>query len=316
MEETVVRYLQGLASKSELRDLEQWRQASARNQERFRELVRSWELTAAGQPRIGRRDASAHAVIREAESRNGRLRRARSPWAVGGAAVALLVVGLGIGYLAAHTADGAAPLGAAEFSTAAWEMATVRLGDGTIVRLAPESRLQVSAARGQREVSLEGEAFFAVAKKPGSRFTVRTRHGVALVLGTRFDVRVQKNDVRVVVVEGRVAFSSGGEEVAIEKGQMAVAEGSGKATVSTVDRPDVLLGWLRHSLVFQATPLDQVAAEIRRRYDVRVDLDSTLAKRTVTAWFTSQSLEEVVTIVCRVAGATCSTRNGKVVIRR
>jgi ferric-dicitrate binding protein FerR (iron transport regulator) len=199
-------------------------------------------------------------------------------------------------------------------------MATVRLGDGTIVRLAPQSRLEVSAASGRgrrlREVKLEGEAFFAVAKHAGSPFTVRTRHGDALVLGTRFDVRVQKDDVRVVVVEGRVAVSSGGQEVQVGKGQMAVAAVSHQTTVSSVERPEELLDWLRHSLVFQATPLDQVAAEIRRRYQVRVDLDSALANRTVTAWFTSQSLEEVVTIVCRVAGASCSTRDGRVVISR
>jgi transmembrane sensor len=311
MEETVVRYLQGLASKSELRAMHYWRAASPENEERFTETVRVWELTASASPVRGKRQVTALGVIREADRRS-RLSRA---WVPAGAAAAVLLVGLGLGYLMARPGSGVEPLGAAEFSTAAWEMATVRLGDGTIVRLAPQSRLKVSAGP-QREVNLEGEAFFAVAKRPGSPFTVRTRHGDALVLGTRFDVRVQKDDVRIVVVEGRVALSSGGGEVEIAKGQMAVADAGGKATVSTVDRPDVLLEWLRHSLVFQATPLEQVAGEISRRYDVEVDLDSTLARRTVTAWFTSQSLEEVVTIVCRVAGANCSTRDGKVVISR
>jgi transmembrane sensor len=317
MEETVVRYLQGLASKSDLRDLEQWRCASPANQEKFREIVRVWELTAAARARISDHRATANNVIREAAGRRARLRdTGRTVWILGGAAAALLATGLGIGYLAAGTVSGGAPLAAAEFSTGAWEMATVRLGDGTIVRLAPHSALTVSGEKRHREVRLEGEAFFAVAKRPGSPFTVRTRHGDALVLGTRFDVRVQKEDLRVVVVEGRVALSSGGGQVNIERGQMAVAPAGGRATVLAVDRPDELLDWLNYSLMFQATPLEQVADEIRRRYKVSVDLDSTLAKRTVTAWFTNQSLEEVVTITCRVVGATCSTRDGKVVISR
>ena len=48
--------------------------------------------------------------------------------------------------------------GATEVVTGATELATVQLGEGSVVRLAPSSRLRVLAGR-ERAVSLEGRAF-------------------------------------------------------------------------------------------------------------------------------------------------------------
>ena len=66
--------------------------------------------------------------------------------------------------------------GATEVVTGATELATVQLGEGSVVRLAPSSRLRVLAGR-ERAVHLEGRAFFAVERMPTPPATRHTRRG-------------------------------------------------------------------------------------------------------------------------------------------
>lgn len=64
-------------------------------------------------------------------------------------------------------------------------------------------------------------------------------------------------------------------------------------------------------LVFQSTPLEQVARELEQHYDIRVRVvDEGVAQRTVTAWFTDESVEDVLMMICRVADVHCSLSDG------
>ncbi|MBI4540566.1 MAG: FecR domain-containing protein [Gemmatimonadetes bacterium] len=326
MDELIIRFLQGGASPLEEEQLRAWRQSSSLNEARYREVARIWGLTALAEPLLRSRQPSAEEVIhrgnvaqaaRGIEARGGARGRQRiRSWAVWGLTAAALVT---LGFVAAEVKSragtGALAFGAGEFSTGARDMATVELVDGTIVRLAPESRLRVEAGAEKREVWLEGRAFFGVARREGQPFVVRTRLGEAVVLGTRFEVGVRRNRLRVVVVEGRVALSAGAEKVDVGAGEMSVAEAGVGPSLVKVEDVYSMLDWMGRTLVFQETPLAQVATEVERRYDVRIDLlDPSLAGRTVTAWFADESFEEVVTVVCRVIAAECSIGDGRATI--
>jgi len=194
-----------------------------------------------------------------------------------------------------------------EFATGTNEMVTATLGDGSVVRLAPNSRLRVLPTTSTREVSLDGKAYFAIAKQPERPFIVRTRAGDARVLGTRFEVSVDEEDVRVVVVEGKVALSAAEETVQVRAGEVSRVAGGGAPTLERIEEVKPELGWLSGFLVFQDTPLAEVAQEIEQQYGIRVLLsDRALAQRTVTASFTNRGAEEVLTVVCRVVDARCS----------
>jgi transmembrane sensor len=202
----------------------------------------------------------------------------------------------------------------AEISTGTGETATVQLSDGTIARIAPRSRLRIEHGK-PRNVWLEGQAFFGVAPHEGQPFTVRTRAGVAQALGTRFDVRVEENGLRVVVVEGRVVLRSSVSEVEIGPGELSRIALDGSLQTERVDDVYSLIDWMDSSLVFQSTPLSDVAREVRERYRLRVQIaDSALASRKVTAWFTDESAEEVLAVVCRVAVVPCAFTDSLVTI--
>ncbi len=121
---------------------------------------------------------------------------------VGAAAVLLLVLRVPHGdRMAMH-----------EYATGAGQRETVMLPDGTEFTLALASRLRVAAdyADGDRQVVLDGEAFFNVAHDDAHPFSVRAQSAVALDIGTRFNVRAYNGDraVRVIVSQGTVGVAA------------------------------------------------------------------------------------------------------------
>ena len=60
------------------------------------------------------------------------------------------------------------------------------------------------------------------------------------------------------------------------------------------------LAWTRGELMFDDSPLSEVLPAIERRFDVTVTADPALAGRRLTARFTAQSLDDVLTAL-RVA---------------
>jgi ferric-dicitrate binding protein FerR (iron transport regulator) len=238
--------------------------------------------------------------------------RARVPLILAGslAAAAILFVGLNRSQLRHATPD---DFGTEDFFTGKAERAVIELRDGTVVRLGPESRLQVGDSREQREVTLTGRAFFAVASMPGRRFTIHTQAGSLTVLGTRFDVEAREQDMRLIVIEGRVAVANQDGRTEVAAGEMSrVLDGKRLPTVP-IPNAAPYVEWVGDFLAFQSTPLSEVAMEIERKYRVRVEIgDSMLAGRTITAWFTDRPLADVLRVVCLAAAAHCTVDGDRV----
>ncbi len=317
-DQLLFRSIKGLTSEDEEQLVRGWRAAEPANEERYRGLD---EILAAAtrSHRLPRTTPPAVLDLLEAAARRPATERraARASllrWLVPVVAAASVAVGVGVVGL---RRGWFAPRGVAitELVTGTSETTTVSLSDGTIVRLAPKSRLRFDQRVGGREVMLTGRAFFAVAKQQGKLFRVRTTAGDLTVLGTRFDVDARDADLRMVVVEGKVAVAAAqGGETRVTAGQLSrVVDGRLMATVRIPDLGSETK-WLGRFLAFQNASLREVAKEIERVYSVRVVVDSAIADRTVTTWFTDRSLEEVVRIVCAVSVTTCSVEKSVVSI--
>jgi transmembrane sensor len=319
MDELVCRWLKADTTRDEDAVLAAWRRASPANEEHFRELVHLLEVTkaAAALPSTDSIPRASHLVgVAARRARAGgpstSIATVRLRWLIAGGAVA--AAGLAF-LLLSHKSEGPAlprfSFGAGTFVTGPSETATVSFGDGSVVRLAPASRLRVIGTGEERDLFLDGRAFFAVAKLDGVAFRVRTRAGDAIVLGTRFEINAHDDDLRLVVVEGRVALSAGGSQVDVRGKQMvSVTDGTVSAPVAADDiRP--MVGWIGKFIVFQSTPLKDVASELEREYGVKVNvLDSALGEQTVTGWYTDRTFDEILTIVCGVLRARCSVHQG------
>jgi transmembrane sensor len=313
MDEIIIRSLQGRATAAEEQTLRAWRQVSLQNERHYRDLARTWRLTGLLEPAVASTPpALALGKPKIFSDRTSRRRLFTYAATLALTAAAALVIGLGIGVFG--RTDATHPLAAEEFVTARNELVTTRLSDGTVIRLGPNSRLRVGQSERDREVWLDGRAFFAVSKD-GRRFVVKTHAGDAVVLGTRFDVNVQENGMQVFVVEGRVAHHVSGQSVEVGAMEISRVTNGGSPRVETIQDARPLLSWLGEFLVFQSTPMRDVARELERRFAVHVRVaDAAVAERTVTAWFGHESLQEVLLIVCRAAGAHCSVRGDTVSI--
>jgi transmembrane sensor len=294
-----------------------WLERSDANQQSFRETLEILRLAADADDALALTPApSARETLSARAHRNGPRPGRRPAWwvvlvpaaVVAGVALVLAVqrdqgVGTDLGAVELFGSD--------EFLTEA-EPATVGLRDGTVVRLAPESRLRVHARQAAREVSLDGRGYFAVASDPESPFTVHSPAGTVTVLGTRFDVTVAGEDLRVIVIEGSVRLTARGSQVVVRAGQLAqVLKGN---LVPPVDVPDPasMIGWVGNFIAFHNTPLPTVAREIEQRFGLRVELsEGELRERTVTALFAGRSYEEIAEVICVVANLRC-TRRGDV----
>lgn len=95
-----------------------------------------------------------------------------------------------------------------EYATAIGEQRTIKLDDGTLVDLAPRSRIRVDFTSGQRRVTLrQGEAGFDVAHDTSRPFRVHAGANMIQDIGTRFSVNRLPSGTLVSVTEGSVQVS-------------------------------------------------------------------------------------------------------------
>lgn len=316
MEALIARVLSGEADDLERQRLQRWRNAAPENERTYRALERVWSLTGPGEAPA---DLPAPPPAREIVERAEFARRSfplhlpppapsrRWPWAVAATAV------VAIGATVVIVSLGARP--DVTYATPAGVTTTISLADGSVVRLAPDSRLE-AWNDDPRRTRLTGRGFFAVAPDPDRPFRVLTDAGRATVPGTRFELDARPTSLRLVVVEGLVRLEAGGRSVDVARGMMSGVRGAAAPTAP--ERVDVLalLDWPDGLLIFQATPLRQVAAEVGAHFGRSITVtDTALAGRTVTARFEAEPFEEVMARLCEIVGARCAVGDSDAVIR-
>jgi transmembrane sensor len=188
------------------------------------------------------------------------------------AAVAVLAVAGLLTYPIARDAAGDSG-----YRTTIGEQREIKLDDGSLVRMNTNSKLSVAYTSEKREVRLlDGEALFVVARDAQRPFVVVADKTRIRALGTQFNVYRRGDATMVSVLEGAVQIASGRAESApaipsMTAGEQAIAR---RDRVSRVAMPDVQrsVAWQRRELVFQQTPLAEVAAEFNRynRQQLRV----------------------------------------------
>ncbi len=262
-----------------------------------RDVDRMWtRLRGAIERESPRREARA-SEPRPANFRE--LQRRPCPSAAWAAALALVVGGSALLILRDRSPQRAASPEHI-YATGPAQTAKVRLGDGSLVVLAPMSRLRVPADFGEqaRVVTIEGEGFFDVEHNAAIPFRVRAKNAIAEDIGTRFDVRAYRDEtgVAVIVAEGAVTLgqfragsAASAEGVVARAGQRART--GGPDGVTTVDQASVhLTDWTHGRLTFVKTPLAEIARTIGRWYDLDVRVaDAATGRRLITAEFDAES---------------------------
>jgi transmembrane sensor len=152
-----------------------------------------------------------------------------------------------------------------ETGTIAGQVLHLHLPDGTLVHLAPHSKICYPEKFG-REITLEGEAFFEVSKESHQPFTVKAGKLAVHVLGTRFNV----SDTAVSLVDGKVQVVVQEKGFVLNPGQqLCYNEKKNRCYTKEYDVDDVT-GWASAKLVFRNETFALAAAKIEKMYDVKI----------------------------------------------
>lgn len=161
------------------------------------------------------------------------------------------------------------------------------LADATEVWLNSESELRfpVSFATGERRLQLKGEAYFKVAKDSLRPFRVMADEMLVEVLGTTFNINAYRDNgaLRTTLVEGSVQVKDtfSGYQCVLHPHQQAALQ-HGQGVVSKV-RLDEVVNWKDGQFLFRDMPLEQIAKQLERWYDVQIVFrEDTLRKQRFT----------------------------------
>lgn len=170
-----------------------------------------------------------------------------------------------------------------------------RLPDGTEVILNAHSTITYGSKwrdGKDREVWIKGEAFFHVKKTPShDKFIVHTDAFDIEVTGTSFNVINSEEKSSIVLKEGSVKIHRKGEPEILMKPGDLVEYSNDQIQKKTVTRQDYI-AWTDNKLVFDNTPLTDVATIIKAHYGVAVILQgSNIEAEKITGIMPNDNLE-------------------------
>jgi ferric-dicitrate binding protein FerR (iron transport regulator) len=155
----------------------------------------------------------------------------------------------------------------------------VTLEDGTLVHLNYNSRLIYPEKFGdRRDVILDGEAYFMVAKDKSRQFVVHTPQGDVKVYGTEFWVNTRADaqasqpltvSYQLALVSGSISFTpTNGKEAMLKPGQELSIVNS-QLSITDVDTAPYV-AWNTGNFVFDDCPLEQLTDVLARWYGMKV----------------------------------------------
>jgi transmembrane sensor len=185
--------------------------------------------------------------------------------------------------------------GRQQLTTTYGEITARVLPDGSEVTMNANSQLRYAGNwqdGADREVWIDGEAFFHVRKTPQrSRFIVHTGRFDVIVTGTKFNVVNKNGRNDVLLQEGSVIIHpAAGTDMDMVPGDFVSSDGN--LLKKTNVRNDSLLAWKQHQFIFDRTPLSKVVDIIKDQYGVLVHLEGRgIADSTISGIMRNDNLD-------------------------
>lgn len=164
----------------------------------------------------------------------------------------------------------------------------VILPDGSSVLLNAASSLRFPTAfpGREREVELNGEAYFDVSKNAAQPFRVKllsqdsaAREKAVEVLGTSFNIMAYQDEpfIRTTLVTGAVRVSGNGKAAMLLPGQQAVMDKASAAGIK-VENANIeeAIAWKNNEFYFSNTNIYNIMRQISRWYNVDVSYEDSL----------------------------------------
>ncbi|VAV85326.1 Putative anti-sigma factor [hydrothermal vent metagenome] len=197
-------------------------------------------------------------------------------------------------------------------STLAAQKTEIQLPDASQVLLNASSTLTYNRSDWEtnRDVTLEGEAFFKVTK--GSKFSVNTSTGTVTVLGTQFNIKQRNNYFEVICYEGSVKVTHNTNIVILKPGNsFLLIDGEIIAKEKeTASNPS----WINNESSFKSMPFAYVIREFERQYNVTINTQDIDLKQLFTGSFVHNDKELALKSITLPLNLNYSLQNNKAIV--
>lgn len=229
-------------------------------------------------------------------------------------------------------------------STTARSKTSLVLPDGSKVWINEKTELRFNNdfGRENREVYLDGEAYFEVVKNKHKPFLVHTKNMVVKVLGTEFNVRAYKNEysTETTLIKGRVEVQVNrkeGEKVVLHPSEKLVLKNEQHSASGTVAKkaaeatPEIAISkvlpnavdsgfletqWLKDKIHFDQQPLKAIIPMLEKWYGVRILLTSpAVGEMRFSGKIDKETLGEVLESFKLSGGIRYQMENDSIIIR-
>lgn len=354
IEEIIQQYLDGTATKADLEYLLNWMKASRENVKYFNQICSIWENTTnIGESENGIQDAlkNLNARINAFEEENQAqkllfIEPTKSYFLLRFAAIIILLLGVSIFFfLISKKPVHKSPEWVTIIAPRS-QKSQVILSDGTKVWLNSGTVLKYKSNYGEKErqILLNGEAYFCVAKNPQKPFFVHAANITVRAIGTTFNVRCYSEDniIETTLIEGKVQVTDNGSgnhqnivyllpsQRAIfnrKDNKLLVAKTEPESerprqnenTVSYIQPKSIesVISWKNEQLVFENESFDELTKRLERWYNVDIQIinPSRIIHDSYTGKFVNnETLEQVLKIVSRTTPIKFNIQNKKVTI--
>lgn len=183
--------------------------------------------------------------------------------------------------------------------TTAGQTEDLLLADGSRVVLNENSTLRFYEAGNERRVTLEGEAFFDVARDENKPFVITTGELETRVLGTSFNVRAYPAEpVEVAVATGSVQVSDDDEKVVLKPDELVTYAPTTKKLSATQANEVNAQAWAQKELSYENTQLRELLPALERFYGRKIVVtNAALLNCPLTARFLANDLEAAITLL-------------------
>ncbi len=160
--------------------------------------------------------------------------------------------------------------------TAQMNKEEITLPDGSHVWLKENAQLSYIENFGgdTRQLKLEGEAFFDVAKNPAKPFIIEAGEGTVTVLGTSFSIDTDETSTEVLVKTGKVTYQATEEvePVLLTENMKAAYEVGANAPIVNTKVSLNTLAWQSGILQYRGEALKQILSDVGNAYSVSIEL--------------------------------------------
>lgn len=180
---------------------------------------------------------------------------------------------------------------------------SLNLPDGSMVWLNGDSHIRYPAVFGKnREVKIEGEAFFKVKSDKEHPFLVSAKDVVVRATGTQFNVMAYNDipEVSVILKEGKVAIEDKNRTLIkeVEPGyELRYAKKSSSISYKEINTENYS-GWINGRLIFSYAPLSEVVERMEKWYGIDIEIvDKELLQLHFKATFVNENIEEALKLL-------------------